>query len=100
MAADRWQGREADVSSAVWGQEVVTIADNVGQGATKTCRRCLVWSPSGNTGNIHLQKGATADANDVALVDDVVYDLRITNTNQMYFYGGTNGDKVYIIWFG
>lgn len=91
-------GRSTRHATSDWGEEVITIASNVGQGADQDCTRCLVFSPSGNTGSIQVAN-TTATADDVTLVDDVVYEFNVSNTNLLNFYGDTNGDKVNLIWF-
>ena len=98
MSSQEHAGRSTDKCTDLWGESVVTIADNVGQGADQDCSHCKVWCPSGNTGTIQIAN-TTATANDATLVNDVVYDIPVSNTNKLYFYGATNGDKVYIMWF-
>lgn len=92
-------GAEVGIATSLWGQEVVTIASNVGAGADQDCRSCIVCADAANTGVIKVQKGATADANDAEIPKGVPVYLNISNTSQLNFYGATNGDKISIFWF-
>lgn len=91
-------GRDTNRTTSNWGEEVVAISSNVGQGADQACSFCYVWPNSANTGKIQVAN-TTATANDSTLVDDVPIKFPVSNTNLLYFYGATNGDKVNIVWF-
>lgn len=92
-------GAEVNISTSVWGQEVVTIADNIGSGSDQDCRYCIVTANAGNTGTIQVENGATATATDAEIPKGVPVRFNISNTSQLNFYGATNDDKVSIFWF-
>lgn len=91
-------GRSTRRTTSDWGEEVLAIASNIAQGSDQECSRCLVTVPSGNTGTIQIAN-TTATANDVTLVEDIIYEFNVSNTNLLNFYGATNADKINIIWF-
>lgn len=90
------QGRLVNRSTRNAGQEVLTITSNIASGSDQDCRRVLFWSVSGNS-DMYFNIGAEANTGDVLLLEGVIYELYLTNTNLLNFYG-TNGDKVYLIW--
>jgi len=92
------QGRAVGRSTAQAGVEVLTISSNVAQGSDQDCKRVLVWVPDGNTGAVSMNIDATADANDVVLSSDTVYELFVTNTDKLHFYSSNDTDKVYLYW--
>lgn len=88
------------------GAVTVAIADNVGQGNGGTslpCRGCWVSPRSGNTGTIRMNIGSAASATAGMELSDAdtgggALFVPISDVAELYFYGGTNGDDVDIVY--
>ena len=81
------------------GTQKLTIASNVVVGTAQPCRSCLVTVPSGNTGRVYLTiADEAADVSDFLLPEDIVIPMPVDDCSDLHFYGGTNGDVVYILW--
>ncbi|MDD5511616.1 MAG: hypothetical protein PHI12_12530 [Dehalococcoidales bacterium] len=91
-------GKSIQLATSKGGVEVLTIANDVAQGADQPCRRAWIYSPTGNN-DAYYNHGATADADDYLLLEGVEIELPISNTNQINIYG-TDGDKIYVRWYG
>lgn len=92
------QGRAVTRSTADAGVEKLTIAANVASGSDQDCKRVLIIAPAGNTCPVYMQIGATADADDFLIPEEVVIEVFVTNTNKLHFYSGTNDDTVRLYW--
>ena len=84
----------------------VTIASNVGQGNGGTslpCSGCLIQCPTGNTGPVRLNIGAAASATlGIDLPEEAEANpifIPVSDVSALYFYSGTDGDFVDILYF-
>lgn len=84
----------------------VTIASNVGQGndgSVLPCSGCLIQCPTGNTGPVRLNIGAAASATlGIDLPEEAEANpifIPISDVSALYFYSGTDGDFVDILYF-
>jgi len=87
------------------GSVRVTIAANVGQGNGGTslvCKGCFVSPDATNTGSIRMNIHAAASSV-LGIVlpnsdEGTPIFVPIDDVSHLYFYGGTNGDKVDIMY--
>ena len=88
------------------GAVTVAIASNIGRGNGGTslpCRGCFVSPRGNNTGVIRLNIGAAASATAGIEISDADTGggplfVPISDVAQLYFYGGTDGDDVDILY--
>lgn len=100
MSDFRKAGSRTNISTDDFGTEVLTIAANVATPTSRRCRLMHVIVPSGNTGNVTMRNAvAAADADDPVLPEDYTNVVPVCDPSLATFYSGTNGDKVFIIWF-
>ena len=88
----------SDIVSGGFGIEIITLADNAGQGSNQPCREITILVEEGK--DIKLGNSAAIAAAGVPLPDGVSVVplvLPLSNTNLLYF-NGTTSDKVYLIW--
>ena len=88
------------------GSVRVTIASNVGQGNGGTslpCAGCYVSCPTANTGPVRMNIGAAASATVGIEIGEAglmgVPWLPIDDVANLYFYSGTDGDVIDILYF-
>ena len=106
-------GLDSNLSSDKGGSVRVTIAANVGQGNGGTplpCRKVFITQDASNTGQVRVNvsaaasntlgikvpKGATTAANGPG--EQPPLELNISDVSLLYFYSGTNGDTVDILY--
>ena len=88
--------RRLGLSTNFWGDEVVAIAATLGQGADQDCRKVKIRAEASKT--VYMGNASPVDNTHVLVPNDEWLEMEITNTNLLHFFG-TNGDKVYILWF-
>lgn len=88
------------------GAVTVAIASNVGRGNGGTslpCKGCLVVAQAGNTAVVKMNIGIAASASlgiEVPQSDQGgATFVPIDDVAKLYFYGGTNGDDIDILYF-
>ena len=85
--------------SSAGGTQKLVIAGNVVQGSAQACRSCLLHIPTGNAGDVHLTIANEAgDIDDWLCPKGIPFPVPIDNLNELHFYGGTNGDLIYVLW--
>lgn len=102
----KYDGRSACTIARTGGAVTVAISSNVGQGNAGTslaCKGCWVSPRSGNTGVIRMNIGAAASATaGIELADADTGGgplwIPISDVAELYFYGGTDGDDVDIVY--
>jgi hypothetical protein len=83
--------------STAFGTQKLTITDNRVQGTSQACRSCLIHVPSSNSGRVYLAN-ETADTNDWLVPVGQAIPVPVENINELYFYGTSNGDVIYVLW--
>jgi len=94
MSNYRDNATPSSIVSAAFGVEVVTLADDVGQGGDQECREVIIWPETGKS--VSIGESASAAASGPVLPAGAIT-IPISNTNKLYF-NGTTGDDVYILW--
>ena len=91
----KYSGMRLDAVSAGGGTQKLTVANNVAQGTSQACRGVLVVTSSSNATYVNI--GATADADDFILPQNVVVPIPVSDCSDIYIYG-TNSDTVRLLW--
>lgn len=100
--------KNLDIVSGQGGSERVTIASNVGQGSDQPCKKVILQASHADV-RVKIGSACTATtgiqvpyvAQDSGTPANNVYnnlELDIKNTNQLYFYGGTDTATVDILY--
>jgi len=101
-----YNGSSGSTIRRTGGSSRVTIASNVGQGNGGTslpCAGCYVSPSSGNTSATRIQIGAACTDSTGIEINDADAGgplwIPIDDVSSLYFYGGTDGDTVDILYF-
>lgn len=102
----KYQGTSLDAVPAQGGSFRVTIADNVGRGNDGTslpCKKCWVIGDSANSGDMRMKIGGVCSSTEGIPVPEFgthhfILEIEIDDVASLYFYSGSNGDIIDILY--